>query len=251
MFEDSENGRFIDPSSSCQPPKTKKRKGKKAASSQSKEVTVDPGLAALGVTPNMPPSYVPPFTVPPSFVPPQNVHPSFVPPSNAPQHNAPPQNVPPSFVPPSNAPPQNVPPSFVPPSNAPPHNAPPQNVPPQNVPPQNVPHLMCPRLVCLHLMCLCRFHQTAACLTGIRLSLLSPIGPARPRSLLPQLILPLPRLLHLSMAISGILACLLTTMRSLCSLPTFKNAMVAVQYFPKDPEVLLLIFALSMLVRGL
>lgn len=34
MFEDSENGRFIDPSSSCQPPKTKKRKGKKAASSQ-------------------------------------------------------------------------------------------------------------------------------------------------------------------------------------------------------------------------
>lgn len=216
MFEDSENGRFIDPSSSCQPPKTKKRKGKKAASSQSKEVTVDPGLAALGVTPNMPPSYVPPFTVPPSFVPPQNVHPSFVPPSNAP-----------------------------------PHNAPPQNVPPQNVPPQNVPHLMCPRLVCLHLMCLCRFHQTAACLTGIRLSLLSPIGPARPRSLLPQLILPLPRLLHLSMAISGILACLLTTMRSLCSLPTFKNAMVAVQYFPKDPEVLLLIFALSMLIRGL
>ena len=113
------------------------------------------------------------------------------------------------------------------------------------------PHLMCPRLVCLHLMCLCRFHQTAACLTGIRLSLLSPIGPARPRSLLPQLILPLPRLLHLSMAISGILACLLTTMRSLCSLPTFKNAMVAVQYFPKDPEVLLLIFALSMLIRGL
>ena len=164
-------------------------------------------------------------------MPPQNVPPSFVPPSNAPPHNAPPQNVPPSFVPPS---------------NAPPHNAP-----PQNVPPQNVPHLMCPRLVCLHLMCLCRFHQTAACLTGIRLSLLSPIGPARPRSLLPQLFLPLPRLLHLSMAISGILACLLTTMRSLCSLPTFKNAMVAVQYFPKDPEVLLLIFALSMLIRGL
>jgi len=39
MFEDSENGRFVDPSSSCQPPKTKKRK---SASSQSKEVTVDP-----------------------------------------------------------------------------------------------------------------------------------------------------------------------------------------------------------------
>ena len=112
MFEDSENGRFIDPSSSCQPPKTKKRKGKKAASSQSKEVTVDPGLAALGVTPNMPPSYVPPFTVPPSFVPP----------SNAPQHNAPPQNVPPSNAPPHNAPPQNVPPSYVPPSGVPPSN---------------------------------------------------------------------------------------------------------------------------------
>lgn len=87
MFEDSENGRFIDPSSSCQPPKTKKRKGKKAASSQSKEVTVDPGSAALGVTPNMPPSYVPPFTVPPSFVAPQNVPPSYVLPSGVPPSN--------------------------------------------------------------------------------------------------------------------------------------------------------------------
>ena len=87
MFEDSENGRFIDPSSSCQPPKTKKRKGKKAASSQSKEVTVDPGSAALGVTPNMSPSYVPPFTVPPSFVAPQNVPPSYVLPSGVPPSN--------------------------------------------------------------------------------------------------------------------------------------------------------------------
>ena len=112
LFEDNENGRFIDPSSSCQPPKTKKRKGTKSASSQSKEVTVDPRPAAYGVTPNMPPSNVPPF----------NVSPPFAPPSNVPPHNAPPQNVSPQSVHPSFLPPPNVPPSYVTPSNVPTSN---------------------------------------------------------------------------------------------------------------------------------
>ena len=94
MFDDSQNGCFIDPSSSCQPPKSKKKKGKKTASSQSKEPEpVDPGPAAYGVTPNMPSSnmtqpYMPQL---------------FVPPSNAPSHNAPP-----TYMPPTNMPPHNV-----------------------------------------------------------------------------------------------------------------------------------------------
>ena len=44
MFEDSENGHVIDPSSSYQPPRNKKRKGKQSGGNQSKgKVTVNPG----------------------------------------------------------------------------------------------------------------------------------------------------------------------------------------------------------------
>ena len=52
MFEDSENGHVIDPSSSYQPPRNKKRKGKQSGGNQSKgKVTVNSGPVAYGDTP--------------------------------------------------------------------------------------------------------------------------------------------------------------------------------------------------------
>ena len=122
-------------------------------------------------------------------------------------------------------------------------------------------HLMSLRLMSLHLILifqhlicphLCQFYQTAAGLYGIRLSrtrsLLSPC-PRPP--MLSLLILPLPPLLHLTTATIGILVCLLTPMTLLRYLPMFRNAMVVVQYFPKSPEVLLIISALNMLIKEL
>ena len=116
MFEDSENGHVIDPSSSYQPPRNKKRKGKQSGGNQSKgKVTVNSGPVAYGDTPNMAPPNMPlsnvcPQNVPSCFMSPQNALPSFSStpntfPSSLPLHNAPESNVPQAYVPPSNVPP--------------------------------------------------------------------------------------------------------------------------------------------------
>ena len=81
MFEDSENGHVIDPSSSYQPPRNKKRKGKQSGGNQSKgKVTVNSRPVAYGDTPNMAPP-----SMPLSNVCPQNVPSCFMSPKN-PRH---------------------------------------------------------------------------------------------------------------------------------------------------------------------
>ena len=89
MFEDSENGHVIDPSSSYQTQRNKKRKGNKSGGKQSKgKVTVNSGPVAYGDTPNMAPPHMPlsnvlPQNVPSCFMSAQNALPSF---SSIPQY---------------------------------------------------------------------------------------------------------------------------------------------------------------------
>ena len=220
MFEDSENGHVIDPSSSYQPPRNKKRIGKQSGGNQSKgKVTVNSGPVAYGDTPNMTPTNMPlsnvsPQNVPSSFMSPQNALPSFSStpntfPSSLPLHNAPESNVPQAYVPPSNVPP----PISVPPNNSGPYW-------------QQA------------------FQSTFPCFTHW------PISPAvnAPQSN------PYPPSSNgsesLTVATSGIPACLLIHMRLFCYPPTFKNATVAEQHLPRSPGVLLITFALNMWIRG-
>lgn len=98
MWEESKNSHFIDPSSSCQPPNCRQRKGKRSTRRKSKEVLVNPQPATYEDIPNasssnMPPCFASPSNVPPSFAPPSNVSQSFVSPSNMSPPNVGPPNM--------------------------------------------------------------------------------------------------------------------------------------------------------------
>jgi len=201
--EESKNSHFIDPSSSCQSPNCRQRKGKRSTRRKSKEALVNPQPAAYEDIPNASSS-----NMPPCFASPCNVPPSFAPPSNVPQ----------SFASPSNMSPPNVgPPNMSLPSE---------------------PVFTVPSFHALSLMSVPTnsgrsswhqaFHNTHC-------------------SMLSQVVLTSPRLLHPTTVITGTLACLPTQMRPLSYLLTFTNDDCSAMF----AKVCLRIFALNMLIRGL